>query len=86
MGGKDEAVGVDEGNRELTTQFSRFSFHFHKMVGKMKILIQKIEACTRLRLRYKFSVGLFQSDLCVTDICCIDLFDHFVCFVKGNRD
>ena len=27
MGGKDEAVGVDEGNRELTTQLSRFSFH-----------------------------------------------------------
>ena len=25
--GKAKAVGVDEGNRELTTQLSRFSFH-----------------------------------------------------------
>ena len=26
-GGKAKTVGVDEGNRELTTQLSRFSFH-----------------------------------------------------------
>ena len=44
MGGKDEAVGVDEGNRELTTQLSRFSFHVPAHSCNVLVLVNE-EQC-----------------------------------------